>query len=646
MALGVPKDATAQQIKTTYRKLALKFHPDKVTDESLKASAADNFHRIQQAYEILGDEDKKSRYDKMVRLAELRKDVMEKQAQNARPDVRTATAAFEIPTQTPGRSTFTARGPERTTSDDRRPPTYDYDDYFGAASTRKDAEYERQSRKYATKGESEKTKAYTREKENVKTARSASSKTTTKERRKVRGMRDVVEDETESDDEYMRSKRREEDRERDAYSTRRPRDSSSQYDYHADSRRAHQAEDDVRDYIRKSHQKSSDDVRPSMPRMSTDREPYLERHRPEKRPEMGARRSSARPVSSGQERRRDREGRKYSAPEVDVSELKSSRRPATLEKLHSSPANIHIPSEPRRRETYDTKREDNDFVAPSLPRSQTMPVGGAGTSRSRKESTPLVSSKLRYTDNYGRPPSPPTTSPEYSSPEEYDYPTSKHTTSNGRPTILREPESFGRSSSRRSPPPAAEPIDKKARSRHASQAPPPIRTDAGKFPYTSSPPMDSAVDMSNVRPIRPSPIARHASEQVQGLYGEIPTTSSPKDTIPMTPGGSRRVTTQYQYPELSSRDRERDRDYITSRLDRDPRDRDIDRRDRDRERERERDRDREPVKYKYATIADDDFVKYPKREDVKMASGTRGSARRGGGGERRPEMPSRVSYAY
>ncbi|KAF2150961.1 heat shock protein DnaJ, partial [Myriangium duriaei CBS 260.36] len=63
LALGLPKDTTAAQVKTTYRKLALKFHPDKVTDESLKASAADNFHRIQQAYEILSDEDKRAKYD-------------------------------------------------------------------------------------------------------------------------------------------------------------------------------------------------------------------------------------------------------------------------------------------------------------------------------------------------------------------------------------------------------------------------------------------------------------------------------------------------------------------------------------------------------------------------------------------------------
>ncbi|KAF2772987.1 heat shock protein DnaJ, partial [Teratosphaeria nubilosa] len=62
-ALGVAKDASAATIKTQYRKLVLKCHPDKVQDEARKAAAVDNFHKIQTAYEIIGDEDRRSRYD-------------------------------------------------------------------------------------------------------------------------------------------------------------------------------------------------------------------------------------------------------------------------------------------------------------------------------------------------------------------------------------------------------------------------------------------------------------------------------------------------------------------------------------------------------------------------------------------------------
>ncbi|KAF1350934.1 DnaJ domain-containing protein, partial [Delphinella strobiligena] len=63
VGLGVSKDADAAQIKSIYRKLVLKCHPDKVTDAAKKAEAADEFHRIQQAYEILSDEERRSRYD-------------------------------------------------------------------------------------------------------------------------------------------------------------------------------------------------------------------------------------------------------------------------------------------------------------------------------------------------------------------------------------------------------------------------------------------------------------------------------------------------------------------------------------------------------------------------------------------------------
>ncbi|PVH97567.1 heat shock protein DnaJ, partial [Periconia macrospinosa] len=62
-ALGVSKDADAAQIKSTYRKLVLKCHPDKVTDESLKAQKQEEFHKIQQAYEVIGDESKRELYD-------------------------------------------------------------------------------------------------------------------------------------------------------------------------------------------------------------------------------------------------------------------------------------------------------------------------------------------------------------------------------------------------------------------------------------------------------------------------------------------------------------------------------------------------------------------------------------------------------
>lgn len=54
--LGVSKDATKQDIKKAYRKLAMKHHPDKGGDQ-------EQFKRITGAYDILSDPDKRAQYD-------------------------------------------------------------------------------------------------------------------------------------------------------------------------------------------------------------------------------------------------------------------------------------------------------------------------------------------------------------------------------------------------------------------------------------------------------------------------------------------------------------------------------------------------------------------------------------------------------
>lgn len=58
--LGVSKNAPADEIKKAYRKLAIKFHPDKNPDDK---SAEDKFKEAAEAYEILSNPEKKQRYD-------------------------------------------------------------------------------------------------------------------------------------------------------------------------------------------------------------------------------------------------------------------------------------------------------------------------------------------------------------------------------------------------------------------------------------------------------------------------------------------------------------------------------------------------------------------------------------------------------
>jgi curved DNA-binding protein len=60
--LGVDRDADEQEIKRAYRKLALKYHPDKNPDDD---SAEERFKEINEAYEVLGDPDKRAKYDRL-----------------------------------------------------------------------------------------------------------------------------------------------------------------------------------------------------------------------------------------------------------------------------------------------------------------------------------------------------------------------------------------------------------------------------------------------------------------------------------------------------------------------------------------------------------------------------------------------------
>ena len=58
--LGISKGATAAEIKKAYRKMAVKYHPDKNPGD---ATAEEKFKEAAEAYEVLSDENKRARYD-------------------------------------------------------------------------------------------------------------------------------------------------------------------------------------------------------------------------------------------------------------------------------------------------------------------------------------------------------------------------------------------------------------------------------------------------------------------------------------------------------------------------------------------------------------------------------------------------------
>jgi DnaJ-class molecular chaperone len=58
--LGVKRDASEEQIKSAYRKLARKYHPDRNPGDK---QAEENFKEVQTAYDVLSDKEKRARYD-------------------------------------------------------------------------------------------------------------------------------------------------------------------------------------------------------------------------------------------------------------------------------------------------------------------------------------------------------------------------------------------------------------------------------------------------------------------------------------------------------------------------------------------------------------------------------------------------------
>lgn len=385
-ALGLPKDADAATIKKTYRKLVLTCHPDKVTDETLKAQKQDEFHKIQQAYETLSDDTRRQTYHAELKLQQLRREKLARTASGT--TVEPKSARFTQPTT--GGGSYTANTSSRYQTEERKPSgttssrhtEYDDERYHGTHKADSYFTSPRRSSPRPSPSSRSSREKYDKEPRREKTTdrtRSSTAKARDSERRDRTGRFPVDSDgssgddraryerertykaRTADDDALRREERRRDERRYDDYENTSPRKLSVQ-----------QQEADAIRYIHKSRADAEASLRPS-PVRTTSRDYYepssrSSRHR-ETRPEPAPRRSSARP----KERPSLPTRRETDRGIPDIVDW-DDRRP-TFKQSASSPAEIRIPSMPQRSATDSHRRTERSPPRfPGLSRSATMPV--------------------------------------------------------------------------------------------------------------------------------------------------------------------------------------------------------------------------------------------------------------------------------
>jgi curved DNA-binding protein CbpA len=162
-ALGVERDADKSEIRTAYKKLVLKCHPDKIQDPELKALKADEFQKVQEAWELLNDDAGLAKYEQKLRLAELQRaaKVQQQEVKNspntsvprtstkyATYDIRTAEPTSRYKSSPSGGKVYTHYTTTHTRSHEEMPSSRIYPLYEeGDRQARRTASYEKPAKR-------------------------------------------------------------------------------------------------------------------------------------------------------------------------------------------------------------------------------------------------------------------------------------------------------------------------------------------------------------------------------------------------------------------------------------------------------------------------------------------------------------------
>ena len=424
-ALNVSKDATLAAIRSAYRKLVLTCHPDKVQDEALRAQKTHQFTQVQQAYEILSDEQKRRRYDDQVKSAELRAETLMTGTRGTRIVPEFAGSRGGV-FESRGEWLYEERAPRRSYESDDASPFEEprvrraaYDNSTSRRSSGRVQEERRKTREVEVERERERERERLRTtKEAQRSSHSDRRRTRDKDRRreydeKHTERRAFVEDDSGSDSE---STARYSNVRRDSY-PRKTHEDSRRGDWEDTPRRRSQRDGNdyadhyevklmgVQDYISKSKVApvpEGSSRRPIPYRTVSAAQPPPPPPpppppaEPERRPSGGRTRGT-------RDSSRTRFGKSTRSPEiVDApGRYDTPTRKPSMPISSSDPINLKVPTSQRREPVRSATGQPPVYAQqeqrmPRMRRSETTPLV-VGTPR-RPDNVPAKSSKLKNTE--------------------------------------------------------------------------------------------------------------------------------------------------------------------------------------------------------------------------------------------------------